>query len=161
MQIGRHGAKGMAGGFDGLQLDSGSHALRRSAGRPFGFGPVFFILAPSSGKLVGALWPKPQRLCSTMGTDAAFDRPSPSATAPEVPPGRTARSAPFAPTLSASGWLPSTSPPTTQKIRAKKLVALGVPPGVRDVEFFPGGETPAEHRASVVGAESPQCESLG
>src|SRR5438552_2902257 len=117
----------MVGGVDGLQLDSSSHALRRSARRHFCLGPVFFIIAPSSGKMAGALWPKPQRRWQTVGKSAAFDRPSASAATPKIPPGGTACSAPFAPALSTSSRLPSESSPTTEKMRAKKLVALGVP----------------------------------
>src|SRR6266853_3544706 len=121
----------MVCGFDGLQLNSGSHAVRGCARRYSCFGPVVFIIAPSSRKLAGALWTKPQRLWPTMGSDAAFDRPSAAATTPKMPPGRTAGSAAFAPALSTSSRLPSESPPTTEKMRAKKLVALGVSPVCR------------------------------
>src|SRR5438093_12264033 len=115
----------MVCGLDGLQLNSGSHALRGSARRYSCFGPVLFFIAPSSGKLAGALWQNPQRLWPTMGSDAGVDRPSASPATPEMPPGRTAGSAPFAPALSTSGRFPRKSPPTTEKMHAKKLVALG------------------------------------
>src|SRR3989442_5083671 len=118
----------MVGGVDGLQLDSSSYALRRSARRHFCLGPVFFIIAPSSGKMAGALWPKPQRRWQTVGKGAAFDRPSASAATPKIPPGGTPCSAPFSPALSTSSRLPSESSPTTEKMRAKKLVALGGTP---------------------------------
>jgi hypothetical protein len=45
-----------------------------------------------------------------------------------MPPGRTACSAPFAPALSPSSRLSPKSPPTTEKMRAKKLAALGGTP---------------------------------
>src|SRR2546427_7189914 len=121
----------MVGGVDGLQLDSSSYALRRYARRHFCLGPVFFIIAPSSGKMAGALWPKPQRRWQTVGKGAAFDRPSAAAATPKIPPGGTACSAPFAPALSTSSRLPSESSPTTEKMRAKKLVALGETPARR------------------------------
>src|SRR2546427_2563021 len=120
----------MVCGLDGLQLNSGSHALRGSARRYSCFGPVLFIIAPSSGKLAGALWQNPQRLWPTMGSDAGFDRPSASPATPKMPPGRTAGSAPFAPALSTSGRFPRKSPPTTEKMHAKKLVALGETPAL-------------------------------
>src|SRR5437867_6910222 len=121
----------MVCGLDGLQLSSGSHALRGSARRCSCFGPVLFFIAPSSGKLAGALWQNPQRLWPTMGSDAGVDRPSASPATPEMPPGRTAGSAPFAPALSTSGRFPRKSPPTTEKMHAKKLVALGETPALR------------------------------
>src|SRR6266496_1781984 len=125
----------MVCGLDGLQLNSGSHALRGSARRYSCFGPVLFIIAPSSGKLAGALWQNPQRLWPTIGSDAGFDRPSASPATPKMPPGRTAGSAPFAPTLSTSGRFPRKSPPTTEKMHAKQLVALGDSP-------VPAGDPP-------------------